>query len=53
MRLGADVVGGIPWIEFSNVDAAAHVKTCFDLAEEFNKDVSMLLDDAGDPDLRT
>ena len=53
LRLGADVVGGIPWIEFSNADAAAHVKTCFDLAEEFNKDVSMLLDDAGDAGLRT
>jgi cytosine deaminase len=53
MRLGADVVGGIPWIEFSNADAAAHVKICFDLAQEFNKDVSMLLDDAGDPGLRT
>jgi cytosine/creatinine deaminase len=53
LRLGADVVGGIPWIEFSNADAAAHVKTCFDLAQEFDKDVSMLLDDAGDPGLRT
>lgn len=53
MRLGADVVGGIPWIEFSNADAAAHVKICFDLAQEFDKDVSMLLDDAGDPGLRT
>jgi len=53
MRLGADVVGGIPWIEFSNADASAHVKICFDLAQEFNKDVSMLLDDAGDPGLRT
>jgi len=53
MRLGADVVGGIPWIEFSNADAATHVKICFDLAQEFDKDVSMLLDDAGDPGLRT
>ena len=53
MELGADVVGGIPWVEFTNDDAAAHVKTCFDLAQEFDKDVSMLLDDAGDPDLRT
>jgi cytosine/creatinine deaminase len=53
LRLGADVVGGIPWIEFSNADAAAHVKICFDLAEEFDRDVSMLLDDAGDPGLRT
>ena len=53
MKLGADVVGGIPWIEFTQADAAEHVKACFDYAQEFNKDVSMLLDDAGDPDLRT
>jgi cytosine deaminase len=53
MALGADVVGGIPWIEFTNADAAAHVRICFDLAQEFGKDVSMLLDDTGDPDLRT
>ena len=53
MTLGADVVGGIPWIEFTDADAAEHVRICFDLAQEFGKDVSMLLDDAGDPDLRT
>jgi cytosine/creatinine deaminase len=53
MALGADVVGGIPWIEFSDGDAMLHVQRCFDLAQEFDKDVSMLLDDAGDPGLRT
>ena len=53
MALGADVVGGIPWIELTGDDVAAHIRTCFDLAQEFNKDVSMLLDDAGDPGLRT
>ena len=53
MALGADVVGGIPWIEFTTADAAKHVKACFDLAQKFGKDVSMLLDDAGDPGLRT
>jgi cytosine/creatinine deaminase len=53
MQAGADVVGGIPWIEFTDADAATHVKICFDLAQEFGKDVSMLLDDAGDPGLRT
>ncbi len=53
MALGADVVGGIPWIELTDADASAHVRTCFDLALEFNKDVSMLLDDTGDPGLRT
>ena len=53
MALGADVVGGIPWIERSEVDRAAHVAFCFDLAREFGKDVSMLVDDAGDANLRT
>jgi cytosine deaminase len=53
MALGADVVGGIPWIERSAADAAAHIAFCFDLAREFGKDVSMLVDDAGDAELRT
>jgi cytosine deaminase len=53
MRLGADVVGGIPWIEATDADKAEHVRVCFDLACEFGRDVSMLLDDAGDARLRT
>ncbi len=53
MRLGADVVGGIPWIEYTDADAAEHVRTVFDIAQEFDADVSMLVDDAGDPGLRS
>ena len=53
MELGADVVGGIPWIEYTEADVQEHVKEIFDLAQEFNKDVSMLVDDAGDPGLRS
>ncbi len=53
MRLGADVVGGIPWIEFTDADAQAHVDAMFDIAAEFDKPVSMLVDDAGDATLRT
>lgn len=53
MERGADVVGGIPWIEYTDAAAAQHIAFCFDLAREFDKDVSMLLDDAGDPGLRT
>lgn len=53
MELGADVVGGIPWIEFTDADIAEHVKVIFDIAEEYNKPVSMLVDDAGDPGLRS
>jgi len=53
MEMGADVVGGIPWIEFTEEDIQAHIKEIFDLAQEFNKDVSMLVDDAGDAGLRS
>ncbi len=53
MALGADVVGGIPWIERNAADTAAHIALCFDLAREFERDVSMLVDDAGDAGLRT
>ncbi|WP_247329351.1 amidohydrolase family protein [Bradyrhizobium sp. 21] len=53
MAIGADVVGGIPWIEANAADAGAHIKFCFDLAAEFDTDVSMLLDDVGDPNMKT
>ncbi len=53
MALGADVVGGIPWIEFTEADAREHVAVMFAIAREFDKPVSMLVDDAGDPGLRT
>jgi cytosine deaminase len=53
MELGADVVGGIPWIEHTESDMAEHVRIVFDIAAERNAPVSMLLDDAGDPELRT
>jgi cytosine deaminase len=53
MALGANVAGGIPWIEFTDADILEHVRVVFDLAIEFGKDVSMLVDDAGDPGLRS
>jgi cytosine/creatinine deaminase len=53
MKLGADVVGGIPWIEYTDADAQSHIDQMFAIAREFDADVSMLVDDAGDPGLRT
>lgn len=53
MQMGADVAGGIPWIEFTEADIQSHITEIFDLAQEFNKDVSMLVDDAGDAGLRS
>lgn len=53
LKLGADVVGGIPWIEYTDVDAQEHIDRMFALAKKYNKPISMLIDDAGDPTLRT
>ncbi|MCD6167942.1 MAG: amidohydrolase family protein [Caldisericia bacterium] len=53
MKMGADVVGGIPWIEFTEEDEQEHIDKMFEIAKEFDKPVSMLVDDAGDPGLRT
>jgi len=53
MDMGADVVGGIPWIEYTDADIAEHVRICFQLAKEYDKPVSMLVDDAGDNGLRS
>jgi cytosine deaminase len=53
VALGADYVGGIPWIEYTDADAAEHVDRLCVLAAERNLRVAMLVDDAGDPSLRT
>lgn len=53
MDLGADVVGGIPWIEYTDADAQEHVDEMARIAETYDADLSMLVDDAGDPGLRT
>nr|HID14482.1 cytosine deaminase [Anaerolineae bacterium] len=53
MDLGADVVGGIPWIEYTDAAAQQHIDEMFKIAKEYDKPISMLVDDAGDPGLRT
>jgi len=49
MRLGADVVGAIPWIEDDPEDMAAEVTWACALAAKLGTRVAMLVDDAGDP----
>lgn len=53
VALGADVVGGIPWIEGSAADQQRHIDQMFDIAAAFDRPVSMLVDDAGDAQLHT
>jgi cytosine deaminase len=49
LALGADVVGGIPWIEASQADQEAHVEWACALAAQRGRRVAMLTDDAPDP----
>ncbi len=53
VEMGADVVGGIPWIEYTDEDARKHIDLMFKIAKDHNRDVAMLTDDAGDPTLKT
>lgn len=51
--MGADVVGGIPWIEPGDARQRHHVARCFDLAQEFDKDLHFVCDDVMDPAVRS
>jgi cytosine/creatinine deaminase len=53
MRLGADVVGGLPWFEMLDEDARAHIDWCFELAKKHDKDIHMLVDDTDNPKSRS
>ncbi|MDQ7841574.1 MAG: amidohydrolase family protein [bacterium] len=53
MDMGADVVGGIPFIELDDEGARRHIDYCFDLAKRYDRDVHMLCDDAPNPNFRT
>ena len=53
LKLGADVVGGIPWIEYTDADSQEHIDRMFALAKKYDKPVSMLIDDAGDATLKS
>ncbi|WP_448623644.1 amidohydrolase family protein [Geodermatophilus sp. URMC 64] len=53
LDLGADVVGGIPWIEESTADQERHVEWACALAARRGLPVAMLTDDAPDPRYET
>lgn len=53
MRMGADVVGGLPWHEHLDEDARAHIDFCFELAKKYDKDIHMLVDDTDNSNSRS
>jgi cytosine/creatinine deaminase len=53
MEAGADIVGGMPHWERTERDQGEHVRFCFDLAERFDADVDMHVDETDDGSVRT
>lgn len=53
MEQGADLVGGMPHHEKTHEEAEEHVKIAFDIAEEFDADLDMHVDETDDPNSRT
>ncbi len=50
---GADVVGGMPHWERGLADQREHVNRCFELAERFDRDLDMHVDETDDGSVRT
>lgn len=53
LKLGADIVGGIAWIEYTKAMEQHHVDSMCALAKKYDKGISMLQDDVGDAEERT
>src|SRR5712691_668689 len=53
MELGAQVVGGMPHWEADEAAQREHVRLCFDLAQRFDRDVDMHVDETEDGAVRT
>src|SRR5438128_4452414 len=53
LEAGADVVGGMPHWELDEASQREHVRLCFDLAERFDRDIDMHVDETDDGGVRT
>src|ERR1700738_3605780 len=53
IKEGCDVVGGLPWYEYTDEEARQHIDICFDIAKRHDLDIHMLVDDTDDPSSRS
>ncbi len=53
MAIGADVIAGNPWLEYTNADMEEHTRIIFDIAEKYGRPISMPADVSDDPDARS
>jgi cytosine deaminase len=53
MKEGCDIVGGLPWYEYTDEEARDHIDVCFDIAKRYDRDIHMLVDDTDDENSRS
>jgi cytosine/creatinine deaminase len=53
IKEGCDLVGGLPWYEYTDEDARQHIDICFAMARKHDLDIHMLVDDTDDPNSRS
>ena len=53
IKEGCDIVGGLPWYEYTDADAREHIDICFALAKKHDLDIHMLVDDTDDANSRS
>lgn len=53
VEMGADVVGGLPWIERTDEAMRKHIDIVFEIARRFDRDIHMLIDNNNDPTSRS
>lgn len=53
MKEGCDIVGGLPWYEYTDQEARDHIDICFEIAKKYDRDVHMLVDDTDDENSRS
>jgi cytosine/creatinine deaminase len=53
IKEGCDVVGGLPWYEYTDEEARQHIDVCFAMAKKHDLDIHMLVDDTDDANSRS
>ncbi|MCC6780733.1 MAG: amidohydrolase family protein [Hyphomicrobiales bacterium] len=53
VKEGCDIVGGLPWYEYTDEDARRHIDICFEIAKRHDLDIHMLVDDTDDANSRS
>jgi len=53
IKEGCDIVGGLPWYEYTDEEARQHIDICFDIAKRYDRDIHMLVDDTDDANSRS